>query len=87
MDAGARIIGVNNRNLRTLAVDVEASERLIGRIPRDVIAVSESGLRTAADLRRLQALGYGAFLVGERLMTDSDPAAALERLLGEGAAC
>src|SRR5439155_23393131 len=69
VDAGARIIGVNNRNLRTLDVDVDASETLIARVPRDVVAVSESGLRTADDLLQLRALGYRAFLVGERLMT------------------
>src|SRR5262245_12226758 len=50
VDAGARIVGVNNRNLRTLEVDVNASERVAARLPRDVIAVSESGLKTAADL-------------------------------------
>jgi indole-3-glycerol phosphate synthase len=80
--AGARIVGVNNRNLRTLAVDVEASARLIGRIPEDVVAVSESGLRTAEDLARLQALGFRAFLIGERFMGESDPGAALRSLLG-----
>jgi indole-3-glycerol phosphate synthase len=81
VDAGARIIGVNNRNLRTLSVDVHASEALIERIPKDVVAVSESGLRTAADLARLRALGYGAFLIGERFMTANDPGAALRDLL------
>lgn len=87
IDAGARIVGVNNRDLRTLAVDVGASERLIEAVPPGIVAVSESGLKAAADLQRLRALGYRAFLIGERLMTDADPAAALERLLGEGAAC
>jgi len=81
IEAGARIIGVNNRNLRTLAVDVEASDRLIGMIPRDVVAVSESGLRTPGDLIRLRALGYRAFLIGERCMTEADPGAALKGLL------
>ena len=81
LDAGARIIGVNNRNLRTLEVDVGASERLIGQIPEDVVAVSESGLRTAADLVRLQALGYRAFLMGERFMVEADPGAALRSLM------
>ncbi len=69
LDAGARIVGVNNRNLRTLEVDVKASEALIALIPPGVIAVSESGLKTADDLVRLRQLGYSAFLVGERLMT------------------
>jgi indole-3-glycerol phosphate synthase len=81
VDAGARIIGVNNRNLRTLAVDVRASEAVIARMPADVIAVSESGLRTAADLARLRQLGYHAFLIGERFMTAPDPGAALRDLL------
>jgi indole-3-glycerol phosphate synthase len=81
IDAGARIIGVNNRNLRTLQVDVTASETLIERMPEDVIAVSESGLKTAADIERLKRLGYRAFLIGERLMTTDDPGAALAGLL------
>lgn len=80
-DAGARIIGVNNRNLRTLAVDVRVSEAVMARMPRDVIAVSESGLRTADDLTRLRGLGYSAFLIGERFMTQPDPGAALAGLL------
>ena len=78
---GATLVGVNNRSLRTLAVDVRASDALVQRIPRSVVAVSESGLRTAGDLRRLSALGYRAFLVGERLMTAADPGAALQELL------
>jgi indole-3-glycerol phosphate synthase len=81
IDAGARIVGVNNRNLRTLQVDVHASEALIAQMPADVIAVSESGLRTAADLARLGALGYRAFLIGERFMAAADPGAALAELL------
>ena len=82
VDGGARIIGVNNRNLRTLEVDVDASETLISRMPRDVVAVSESGLRTADDLVRLRALGYRAFLMGERLMVEKDPGMALRALIG-----
>ncbi len=69
-DAGARIIGVNNRNLRTLSVDTEASYRLAMRMPKGVIAVSESGLQTRDDVDRLSAAGYQAFLIGERFMTD-----------------
>ncbi len=80
--AGARLVGVNNRNLRTLAVDVEASGRLAAAIPRGVTAVSESGLRSRADLDRLRGLGYRAFLIGERFMTDADPARALGELIG-----
>ncbi len=81
LDAGARVIGVNNRNLRTLQMDLHASERLIAQMPAEVIGVSESGLKTAADLARLKALGYRAFLIGERLMAAADPGAALGELL------
>jgi indole-3-glycerol phosphate synthase len=86
LDAGARIVGVNNRNLRTLDVDVKASDTLIALMPPDVVAVSESGLRTPADLARLRQLGYRAFLIGERLMTVPDPGRALRELLA-GVAC
>lgn len=81
IDAGARTIGVNNRNLRTLAVDVRASDALIARMPADIVAVSESGLRSSNDLVRLRQLGYRAFLIGERLMTEDDPAGELRTLL------
>jgi indole-3-glycerol phosphate synthase len=81
LDAGARLVGVNNRNLRTLDVDVHASERLIAEMPPEVVAVSESGLRSPEDLSRLRALGYRAFLIGERLMTAPDPGTALAGLL------
>jgi len=80
-DAGARVIGVNNRNLRTLAVDVQASERLAARIPKTVTAVSESGLRSRVELNRLATAGYRAFLIGERFMTDPDPAKAIRELV------
>ncbi len=86
LDAGAGIVGVNNRNLRTLDVDVKASETLIALMPPGVIAVSESGLKTPDDLVRLRQLGYQAFLVGERLMTVADPGGALRQLL-TGVAC
>ncbi len=79
--AGADIVGVNNRNLRTLDVDPLASERLAEHLPTDVVAVSESGLRTAEDLCRLQALGYRGFLIGERFMTAPAPGEALRALL------
>ena len=78
--AGASIIGVNNRNLRTLAVDTAVSERLGQRLPKGVVAVSESGLSGPADVVRMQAAGYHAFLVGERLMAAGDPEAALRAL-------
>jgi indole-3-glycerol phosphate synthase len=85
IDAGARIIGVNNRNLRTLQVDVHASETLIARVPPEVIAVSESGLKSAADLARLKGLGYRAFLIGERFMTAAEPGRQLKELLAAAA--
>jgi indole-3-glycerol phosphate synthase len=80
--SGARLVGVNNRNLRTLAVDVSASDRLAARMPSGVVGVSESGLQTRDDLERLAAAGYRAFLIGERFMTDPDPARAIAELIG-----
>lgn len=80
--AEAQIIGVNNRDLKTLNVRVETSLELIDLIPDDRIAVAESGLSTNADLRRLRAAGFDAFLIGEHLMRADDPAAALSELLG-----
>lgn len=84
--AGARIVGVNNRDLKTLSVRVETSFELIERIPEDCIVVSESGLRTHDDLVRLRAVGFDAFLIGEQLMLAPDPGAALAELLGAGRA-
>jgi len=83
VDAGALIIGVNNRNLRTLVVDVDASYRLVSRMPAGVVGVSESGLQSRQDLERLSAAGYSAFLIGERFMTDPSPAAAIQQLIGQ----
>jgi indole-3-glycerol phosphate synthase len=82
--AGARIIGVNNRDLHTLKVRVETSFELIDAIPEECIAVSESGLRSADDLKRLHAAGFDAFLIGESFMREADPGAALGRLLTGG---
>jgi indole-3-glycerol phosphate synthase len=81
VDAGARLVGVNNRNLRTLEVDLRASETIMARMPRGVIAVSESGLKAADDLVRLRTMGYHAFLIGERFMIAEDPGKALAGLL------
>ena len=81
LDSDASVIGVNNRNLRTLEVDVHASEALIARMPRGIVAISESGLKSADDITRLRTLGYRGFLVGERFMTEEDPGAGLARLL------
>jgi len=80
--ADARIIGVNNRDLRTLDVRLETSLELIDLIPDDRIAVAESGLSTNDDLLRLRGAGFDAFLIGEHLMRADDPAAALSDLLG-----
>jgi indole-3-glycerol phosphate synthase len=83
--AGARILGVNNRDLKTLAVRVETSFELIGHVPDDCFAVSESGLRTHDDLAKLRAAGFDAFLIGTHLMLAPDPAAALAALLSPDA--
>ncbi|HET9703042.1 MAG TPA: hypothetical protein VFP85_03345, partial [Vicinamibacterales bacterium] len=79
--AGAAIIGVNNRNLRTLQVDLHASRDVARALPADVIGISESGLKTPADLQAMRQLGYRAFLIGERFMIEPDPGAALGDLL------
>jgi indole-3-glycerol phosphate synthase len=80
VNAGADIVGVNSRNLRTLAVDPAVLEDVGRLIPAGVIAVAESGIRTPADIERLSGLGYSAFLVGERLIVEADPGAALRAL-------
>ncbi len=80
VDAGARVIGVNSRNLRTLAVDPGVLDALAALLPAGVTAVAESGIRTREDLDRLSAAGYHAFLVGERLIVQADPGAALREL-------
>lgn len=79
--AGARIVGVNNRDLKTLTVRPELSLELIQEIPEDCIAIAESGLRAADDLRKLRASGFDAFLIGEFLMEAPNPGAALKSLL------
>jgi len=81
VDAGATIIGVNNRNLRSLEVDLNASRDIAAVIPRDTVAISESGLKTPADLQSMKRLGYQAFLIGERFMVEPDPGAALRGLI------
>lgn len=74
---GARIIGVNNRDLRTFRTSLKTSERLIAEAPRDRIMISESRLRDPRSLRHLRALGFRGFLIGEALMRAPDPEAAL----------
>jgi indole-3-glycerol phosphate synthase len=82
VSAGARIVGVNNRDLRDFTVRIETSVELIQSIPDDCIAVSESGLRTHDDLVRLHRAGFDAFLIGEHLMDAADPAGPLRSLIG-----
>ena len=84
LDAGADLVGVNNRDLKTFEVNLDTSLRLIEQVPDPCVAVSESGLRSHADLQRLRAAGFDAFLVGEHLMQAADPGVALRRLLGGG---
>jgi indole-3-glycerol phosphate synthase len=78
---GARIIGINNRNLRDFSVDLGASERLALQIPQGVLRVAESGIKTRADVDRLRAAGFDAFLVGESLLRQNDRAAAVRQLV------
>ncbi len=80
--AGARIIGVNNRDLRTFSVSLETAESLAPHIPADVLKVAESGIHSHEDVKRLMAHGFQAFLVGEHLMTAPDVPAALRALTG-----
>jgi indole-3-glycerol phosphate synthase len=75
--AGAKLIGVNNRDLRTFQTSLETSERLIAEAPRDRIMISESGLQNPKSLRHLRGLGFRGFLIGEALMRAPDPEAAL----------
>lgn len=79
--AGARIIGVNNRDLKSFQVDLATSERLGAKIPADAIRVAESGIRVRADVERLRAAGFHAFLVGESLLRQDDRAAAVQALV------
>lgn len=80
--AGARIIGVNNRNLKDFSVDTENSRKLRDLIPRDILFVSESGVNSAADVARLQDIGADAVLIGEALMRATDKKAKLDELRG-----
>jgi len=82
LDSGARLIGVNNRNLHTFTVDLDTSISLARKMPDDVVRVSESGIRNHSDLLRMKEAGYDAVLVGEQLMQHSEPEQALRELLG-----
>jgi indole-3-glycerol phosphate synthase len=80
-ESGADAIGVNNRDLKTFSVHLETSLELVERIPARVVRVAESGLSTSADLVLLRNAGFDAFLIGESLMRQTDPGAALQGLL------
>ena len=78
---GTKVIGVNNRDLRTFATSLETSVQLAALAPNDAVLISESGIESSDDIRRLQELGYRGFLIGERLMRAEDPAEKLRRLI------
>ncbi len=78
--AGADLVGVNNRDLRTFAVDLATTERLAGDLPEGVLLVAESGIQGPGDIARLEAAGADAFLVGEALLREADLGAALRKL-------
>jgi indole-3-glycerol phosphate synthase len=81
LHSGAEIIGVNNRDLRTFEVSLETSIALGAKIPGNVLKISESGIFSRADVKRLISAGFDAFLVGEHLVKSGDPAAALRELV------
>jgi indole-3-glycerol phosphate synthase len=81
LESGAEIIGVNNRDLRSFQVSLDTSIRLAPEIPQSVIKVSESGIFSSAEVRRLMDAGYDAFLVGEHLVKSGDPARAIQELV------
>lgn len=81
LESGTSLIGVNNRDLRTFDVSLDVSMRLGRSIPNNVVAVAESGIRTADDIRRLSEAGFKGFLVGEHLMRSPSPGKALAALL------
>jgi len=84
LDVGARLVGINNRNLHTFEVDLGHTLRLRPQIPDDRVVVGESGIRTRADAQRLESAGVHAMLVGESLMSRRDVGAAVDDLLGRG---
>ncbi|MGA7909598.1 MAG: indole-3-glycerol phosphate synthase TrpC, partial [Candidatus Sulfotelmatobacter sp.] len=81
LDAGCDLVGVNSRDLKTFEVDLETAFRLANRFPKDVVRVAESGIHSGADVARLRAAGYQAFLIGESLMRADRPGDALRRLV------
>lgn len=81
--AGARIIGVNNRNLKDFTVDITTCTRLRGLVPEDILFVGESGIRTSEDIENLRSAGVNGVLIGETLMRNPDKKSALEELNGK----
>ena len=81
--AGARIVGVNNRNLKDFTVDINNSVRLREMVPENILFVSESGMKTRQDIERLEQNGTNAVLIGETLMRSADKKAALQELRGQ----
>jgi indole-3-glycerol phosphate synthase len=84
LETGARLIGINNRNLRTFEVDLATTERLSEEVGPDHILVSESGIYTGTDTKRIRAWGADAILVGEALMRATDKSAKMAELKGSG---
>lgn len=80
IDAGARLVGINNRNLRTLETDLAVSEHLLPKVPTEIFAISESGMQDASDVARLRKSGARGFLVGEALMRSEDPGSLVKAL-------
>jgi indole-3-glycerol phosphate synthase len=83
LDAGCNLIGINSRNLRTFEVTLDTALRLAGKIPSGCLPVAESGIHSGADMARLKAAGYDAFLIGESLMKQERPGEALKKLIEE----
>jgi indole-3-glycerol phosphate synthase len=82
LECDAAVVGINNRNLETLAIDAGTSERLLGRMPADVIAIAESGVVSRSDVERVARVGADAILVGSSVSAAADPAAAVRSLTG-----
>jgi indole-3-glycerol phosphate synthase len=85
-DVGATLIGVNNRDLRTFDVSLDVSRELVRFAPANTVLISESGLRSKADMLELATLGYSGFLIGETLMRSGDPEMTLRQLVGKAEA-
>jgi indole-3-glycerol phosphate synthase len=82
LNAGAQVVGINNRNLETLEIDPETSSRLLPRVPREIVAIAESGVKSASDVETVAAAGADAVLVGSFLSASKDPQKAVASLTG-----